>query len=215
MCCIVPARPIRQPPRNWYVALRQAGWSSRPKSSAEATYPPKDTVYALSVPGLDLVCGLDYLRCGGSSLPEHVLREGAGRRIVVHRRHSGVDGCEFALWSEGVLVRAIGINRVNGVVEDIGDPLPFEAPFWSGRHPHEPEKFIVGAGPSPFPTPFHPLDFGNAAVRALFGFIVEGRRSPYDVDPWTVRLHGSHFTPGAGGLPGRRRPPIRTRTCWL
>lgn len=125
------------------------GWQVEPaegESLAEATYPPEDTVYGLSIPGLDLVCGLGYLRRSGSSLPEHVLEEGVGRRIVVHRMHSGVDGCEFALWSEGVLVRAIGIDGVNGVVEDIGDPLPFEAPFWSGRHPHEPEKWWASMG---------------------------------------------------------------------
>lgn len=59
-----------------------------------------------------------------------------------------------ALWNEGVLVRAIGMDGVSGVVEDIGEPLPFEAPFWTGRHPHEPEKFIVVARPSPFRRPF-------------------------------------------------------------
>lgn len=188
------------------------GWQVEPvegESLAEATYPPGDTVYALSVPGLDLVCGLHYLRCGGSSLPEHVLKEGAGRRIVVHRMHSGVDGCEIALRNEGVLVRAIGIDGVNGVVEDFGDPLPFEAPFWTGQHPHEPEKFIVGAGPSPFPTPFHPLAFGNAAVRALFGFTVEGRRSPGDLDPWTVRLHGFRVTDPEGPSLAERQARMR------
>ena len=183
-------------------------WQVEPakgESLAEATYPPRDTVYVLSVPGLDLVCGLDFLREGGSSLPEHVLDEGIGRRIVWHRMHSGTDGVEIALWSDGVLVRAVGIDGVNGVVEDVGDPLPFEAPFWAGQHPHEPERFIVGAGPSPFPTPFHPLAFGNEAVRALFGFTVEGRRLPDDVDPWAVRLHGFRVTdPEAPSLAERQ-----------
>jgi hypothetical protein len=173
------------------------GWQVEPtedESLAEATYPPMGIVYVLSVPGLDIVCGLDFMRCNGSALPERVLTEGTDRTIIFHRMHSGTDSVEIALWNEGILVRAIGIDGVSGVVEDVGEPLPFEAPFWAGQHPHEPEKFIVGAGPSPFPTPFHPLDLGNEAVRALFGFIVEGRRSPNDVDPWTVRLHGFRVT---------------------
>lgn len=173
------------------------GWqveTAEGESLAEATYPPRGTVYVLSVPGLDLVCGLGFLRGGGSSLPEHVLSEGAGRRIVYHWMHSGTDGVEIALWNQGTLVRAIGIDGVHGVVEDIGDRLPFEEPFWAGRHPHEPARFIVGAGPSPFPTPFHPLNFGNEAVRALFGFTVEGRRAPADIDPWAVRLRGFRVT---------------------
>ncbi|MEZ0110907.1 hypothetical protein ABH920_004922 [Catenulispora sp. EB89] len=48
---------------------------------------------------------------------------------------------------------------MNGVVENVGEALPFEAPFWTDQHPHEPEKHIVDAGPSPFPMPFHPLGF--------------------------------------------------------
>lgn len=169
------------------------GWQVTPtegEALAEATYPPVGIVYALSVPGLDLLCGLDFLRCNGSALPERVLAEGSDRTIAFHRMHSGTDGVEMALWRKGDLLRAIGIDGVNGVVEDSGDPLLFETPFWAGEHPHEPETFIVGAGPSPFPTPFHPLDFGDAAVRALFGFTMEGRRAADDVDPWMVRLHG-------------------------
>lgn len=188
------------------------GWHVEPADGqvlGEATYPPADTVYALSIPGLDLVGGLCFLRAGASSLPEHVLAEGASRRIVCHRMHSGSDGVEFALWNDGVLVRAIGIDGVNGVVEDVGDPLPFEAPFWAGEHSYEPEEYIVGAGPSPFPTPFHPLEFGNEAVRALFGFVLEGRPLPGDVDPSAVRLQGFRVTDPEGPTLAERQARMR------
>ncbi|MEZ0110906.1 hypothetical protein ABH920_004921 [Catenulispora sp. EB89] len=60
------------------------GWQVEPtggEALAEATYPPADTVYVLSVPGLDLICVLDFLRCNGPALPERVLAEGADRAI--------------------------------------------------------------------------------------------------------------------------------------
>jgi hypothetical protein len=127
--------------------------------------------------------------------------------------HSGTDSVEIALWNEGTLMRAIGVDGVRGVVEDVGDPLPWELPFWAGQHPHEPEKFIVNAGPSPFPTPFHPLDLGDAAVQALFGFIVEGRSSPDDIDPWSVHLHGFRVTdPDRPNMAEQHTLPQQTST---
>lgn len=42
----------------------------------------------------------------------------------------------------------------------------------------------------PYPLPFHPLDLGEAALRALFGFVVEDRARPDDLDAESVGLHG-------------------------
>jgi hypothetical protein len=47
-----------------------------------------------------------------------------------------------------------------------------------------------GPGEEPYPLPFHPLELGEEALRALFGFIIEGRRELGDVDPDEVALHG-------------------------
>ncbi|WP_405605221.1 DUF6928 family protein [Streptomyces sp. NBC_01410] len=44
----------------------------------------------------------------------------------------------------------------------------------TGRLPGEDEE--------PYPLPFHPLDLGEEALRALCGFIQEGRPEPDDVD---------------------------------
>lgn len=175
------------------------GWQIEPAAGealAEATYPAAypntDTVYALSVPGLDLVCGLHFLpgRGGGARLPEHVLAEGAGRRVIYHWMHSGSDSVEIAVWTDGTLTRAIGIDGASGIVEDVGEPLPFEASFP--------------------PSEVHPSTFGNEAARALFGFALEGRRAPDDVDPTTVHLHGFHVTdPDGPSLAERQAAMLR------
>lgn len=38
--------------------------------------------------------------------------------------------------------------------------------------------------------PFHPLDLGEEALRALFGFVIEGRPHPDDIDADMVSLYG-------------------------
>ena len=46
------------------------------------------------------------------------------------------------------------------------------------------------------PLPFHPLDLGgDAALHALFGFVVEGRPQPADIDAESVRLTGFQVSP--------------------
>jgi hypothetical protein len=59
-----------------------------------------------------------------------------------------------------------------GIVEDIGPALPFEEPFWAGQH-----TVIPTPGRPAYPLPFHPLDLGEAALRDLLGFAIEGTRS--------------------------------------
>ncbi|MGW4743914.1 DUF6928 family protein [Streptomyces sp. NPDC004290] len=68
-----------------------------------------------------------------------------------------------------------------------GDPLPFETPYWAGHHPVEvdPEWHE-----EPYTLPFHPLELGNEALRAFFGFLLEGTPAPEDVDPDAVPLLG-------------------------
>ena len=95
--------------------------------------------------------------------------------------HSVSDTFAYAIWEHGRLVRSQCLSPDDGIVENIGDPLPFEAPYWAGEHP---------AGDR-YPLPFHPLDLGgDAALRELFGFILEGRRRPTDIDAGSVKLAG-------------------------
>ncbi|WP_238013217.1 hypothetical protein KZZ52_28250 [Dactylosporangium sp. AC04546] len=64
----------------------------------EACYRPDDTVYALSVPGLDLAGDRRFTFDRPSGLPPHLLRLGADRRILLHAMHSVSDGLAFAVW---------------------------------------------------------------------------------------------------------------------
>jgi hypothetical protein len=50
----------------------------------------------------------------------------------------------------------------------------------------------------PYPLPFHPLALGEEALRALFGFVIEGRPDPADLDPEEVPLHGFRVTDPSG-----------------
>lgn len=83
------------------------------------------------------------------------------------------------------LVRSLSLAPDYGIIENIGDPLPFELPYWRGEHP---------AGPDPYPLPFHPLQLGERALVGLFGFYAEGlldSTAPEPtVDAWEVELPG-------------------------
>jgi hypothetical protein len=64
--------------------------------------------------------------------------------------------------------------------------LAFEAPYWAGEH---------SAGDR-YPLPFHPLELGGgAALRSLFGFIIEGGRQLTDIDAGSVKLAGFQVPP--------------------
>ena len=106
---------------------------------------------------------MDYLP---SEFPPRYLDAAEGRRVILHAMHSVTDWFAYAIWENGTMVRSLCLSPDNGIAENIGDLLPFEAPFWAGEHP---------AGDR-CPLPFHPLELGGgAALRALFGFIIEGR----------------------------------------
>lgn len=98
----------------------------------------------------------------------------------LHAMHSVVDWLAFAVWEDGRLLRSLSLSPGSGIIENIGDPLAFERPYWAG----EDEK------PYPLPFHFHPLELGEEALRALCGFVLEGRTEPGDIDASAVVLHG-------------------------
>jgi len=142
-------------------------------------------VYAGSFPGIDILCDRDVMDYLPSDFPARYLDVAAGRRVILHAMHSVVDMFVYAVWEDGILVRSLAMSPDDGIVEDIGAPLPFEAPYWAGEHP-------VGGR---YPLPFHPLELGGAALRAFFGFVVEGRPQPADIDTGPVRLAGFQVPP--------------------
>lgn len=143
----------------------------------EGTYPPDRTVLAGVFPGVTVLAARQLVAGPPSSLPQHLIDLAGGRRIVPHSMHSVSDFLAFGLWEQGRLTRSFSVAP-RGVGEDVGEPLPFETPFRRGDHP-------VGGSD---PLPYHPLDLGEEACRALLGFAQEGRPSPTDVDTDRIRL---------------------------
>jgi hypothetical protein len=114
----------------------------------------------------------------------------------MHGMHSVVDWLCFAVWEDGVLVRSLSLSPDGGIHENIGEPFDFERPYWAGEHPVEPDPTLDDD--EPYPLPFHPLELGEEALRALFGFIIEGYPDPDDIDTEEVHLHGFRVTDPTG-----------------
>jgi hypothetical protein len=96
----------------------------------------------------------------------------------------------YAIREDGALLRSLSLAPGEGIVEDIGPALPFEAPFWAGEHP-----VIPTPGRPAYPLPFHPLDLGEAALRDLLGFAIEDRVLDSDIDAGTVYLASAPTDP--------------------
>ena len=79
----------------------------------------------------------------------------------------------------------------SGIIENIGAPLPFQLPYWAGGRPAGIAP-CPAAGEETYALPFHPLDLGGGALRALFGFIQEGRPQSGDVDAEAIEVYGLH-----------------------
>ncbi|MEU8520641.1 hypothetical protein [Streptomyces sp. NBC_01216] len=189
--------------------LRQAGAADPPRTSemmwrlypgweieqlpgstlGGGVYPPKSTAYAASWPGVEIVCDRRVMVDFPSRLPGHLVAASADRRLVLHAMHSVVDWLAFAVWEDGRLIRSLSLSPDSGIIENIGEPLPFELPYWAGDRPAD----IVpwpDEEEEPYPLPFHPLDLGEDALRALCGFVREGRAEPDDIDAYGIDLHG-------------------------
>jgi hypothetical protein len=149
-----------------------------------------------SLTGVDLFCDQRLVFDRPSELPARFHQIAAGRRIIMHGMHSVVDWVCFAVWEDGRLVRSLSVSPANGIQENIGDPFDFELPFWDG--PDRVGPVPDGSDQAPDPVPFHPLQMGEEALRALFGFVIEGQSSPEDVDSTTIPLHGFRVSDPSG-----------------
>ncbi|QKG24245.1 DUF6928 family protein [Actinomadura verrucosospora] len=176
------------------IARLYPGWTVRkeePSSLGDGCYPARGTTYATSVPGLDIIGDQRFMLDLPSELPVRLVEASAGRRLVLHAMHSVVDWLAFAVWEDGRLVRSLSLSPDEGVMENIGEPFPFEVPYWAGRHPvpHDPAW-----SEEPYALPFHPLDLGEEVLRELLGFVLEGEIRPDDADPNDVGLLGFRLT---------------------
>ncbi|MES9535997.1 MULTISPECIES: hypothetical protein [unclassified Actinomadura] len=159
-------------------------------------YPPDDVTFALAAAGVDLVIDRRLVLDRPSELPEHLRRLGAGRRVVMHGMHSVVDWLAFAIWEDGTLVRSLSLSPDSGIMENIGEPLEFERPYWAGERAVEPDP--TWDDEEPYALPFHPLEMGEDALRFLFGFVIEGRWEDTDIDAGAVPVHGFRVTDPTG-----------------
>jgi hypothetical protein len=109
-----------------------------------------------------------------------------GSTAYLHATHSVIDWFAFARWHNGTLVRALSVSPDAGVIEDIGEKLPFETPYWNGAYALEQEE-----GEEPYPLLFHPLELAQAALLENLGFQFEGRASDWVCEPWNIKI--AHF----------------------
>ncbi|WDO05650.1 hypothetical protein ME763_08240 [Streptomyces murinus] len=175
---------------------------------SEGVYPANGTVYAAAWPGVEVVCDQSVMIGAPSELPDRLVAASAGRRLVLHAMHSVVDWHAFAVWEDGRLVRSLSLSPDNGIIENIGEPLPFEQPYWAGARPVD----IVpwpGEEEEPYALSFHPLDLGEDSLRALCGFIQEGRPEPDDVDADAIALFGFHVRDPRGPDPAEQEAEQR------
>ena len=159
-------------------------FTEAPDGSLAFACPPDNTLMVACFPGLTIVAdgslGIDY----PSRLDRRFIDHAAGRKIYLHCMHSVVDWFAFAVWEKGQLRRALSLSPDSGIMEDEGERLPFEAPYWSGQRPAvDPEE-----DPAGYPLPFHPLEMGEDTLKALFGYNLEGEIDPTQVDPQTIRM---------------------------
>jgi hypothetical protein len=165
-----------------------------------ATLFPEDTLVPLGDGDLSFTCPDDNELCAGcfdgvavvaakefggdypSRLPQRFIAARAGT-VTLHAMHSVVDWFAYAQWVNGTLVRSLSLSPDSGVLEDFGSRLPFEEPYWAGQHPA-----VDGDEEDAYPFPFHPLELGEAALAALFGYHIEGPIDPALLAPETMPL---------------------------
>jgi hypothetical protein len=152
----------------------------------EDANPPDNHVYAGCFRGLTVVCTADVALDRPSELDRRFRTEIRGRTLYLHAMHSVVDWFAYAIWSgDGELRRSLSLSPDSGIIENIGNPLAFEEPYWAGQKTLETDD-----DEGSYPLPFHPLELAEDALRALFGFNYEGMYLDDDPDLEEVVLAG-------------------------
>lgn len=124
--------------------------------------PDKDELYVSCFDGVAVVAAREFALDYPSQLPPAFVQAMPYKTVVLHAMHSVVGWFAFAIWQNGKLLRALSLSPDSGVLEDIGERLPFEQPYWAGEHPADCSFH------------FHPLEMAESALSALFGYVIEG-----------------------------------------
>jgi len=149
------------------------------------TSPPDDELLVGCLGGVTILAAAEFGRDRPSTLPSAFIEESRGRTLYLHAMHSVVDWFAYAVWRDAKLGRALSRSPDDGIIEDIGTPQPFEEPYWNGDHPAvDPSEEDEAA----YPFPFHPLELGEAALGALFGYHLEGPIDASLLEPESIPL---------------------------
>lgn len=146
------------------------------------TSPPRDELLIGSFPGVSVVAAKEFAIDRPSRLEPRFLTAATGRNVTLLVMHSVVDWFAYARWSNGELLRSLSVSP-DGIREDLGPRMPFEEPYWSGKHPVEDDGESEG-----YPLPFHPLELGDAALCELFGYQLEGSGDGDVLEPESIAL---------------------------
>ncbi len=164
-------------------------------------YPDARCLCAASWPGLDVVSDRALAELAHSELPARLVEASLGRTMFLHCMNSTVAMLTFAVWRDGRRVRALVLSGSDGCIEASGEPLPFEAPFWSGERSEaraseededddedgdededEDEREADEAGEASSPLPFDVFAFSDEALQWSLGFRLEGPEGAFDAD---------------------------------
>ena len=180
-----PARLDREATRKLAASLFP-GERLEPLEDGDLSYtcPPDTELNIGCFGGVSVVAAREFAIDYPSRLPMSFIDRGGSGTVYLHAMHSVVDWFAYGLWVNGTLQRSLSLAPDNGIFEDIGQRLPFEEPYWAGRHP-----CVDGDGEADgYPFPFHPLEFGEAALRELFGYQLEGVVASGSLEPESVAL---------------------------
>lgn len=150
------------------------------------TCPADDIIYAGYFSGVFVVAAKEFGADFPSKLPEIFLNANYGNTIHLHAMHSVVDWLAFSVWVNGKLERSLSLSPDSGILEDIGERLPFEVPYWNGDHPAVDSE----EAEDNYPLPFHPLDLGESALKEFFGYVLEGEIDSSLIEPESIPLLG-------------------------
>lgn len=131
--------------------------------------PPDNELCIGCFPGISVVAAMDFAIEQPSQLPARFTAPANSRTLTLHVMYSVSDWLAFAQWRNGKLIRSLSVSSDDGVLEGLGPKLPFEEPYWAGERPVADDE-----DQTDYPLPFHPLELGEAALSALFGYNLEG-----------------------------------------
>jgi len=147
------------------------------------TCPPDDELHIGCFPGVSILAAKEFGIEYPSKLPASFISAGSSQTIYLHAMHSVVDWFAFGQWIDGKLIRSLSVSPESGILEDIGQRLPFEGPYWTGQKPATGDD-----EEDDYPLPFHPLELGEAALKEFFDYQLEGFVDPALLEPDSIPL---------------------------